>query len=86
MMKNNLFTDIDENIIAEKHEFLEILLKNCFIDNCSGCLYCKKCKSIVHVDWYRNLAFCETHIFSKFGVTHIGDLYKIFPIVKFIGD
>ena len=76
-MNNKSLICIDKNEKDGKHKFLEILLTNCYIDHYSGRLYCKKCKSVVHVDWYRNLAFCETHIFSKFGITHIEELYKI---------
>ena len=60
-----------------KHKFLDNLLKNCLIDRFTGHFYCKKCRSLVHIDWYRNLAYCKAHIFSRFGITYIEELYKI---------
>lgn len=66
-----------DDLAEEKHKFLDNLLKNSYIDHFTGHFYCKKCKSLVHVDWHRNLAFCKAHIFSRFGITYIEELYKI---------
>ena len=68
-----LYDDLSEG----KHKFLDNLLQNCDIDQITGHFYCKKCKSAVHIDWYRNLAFCRVHIFSQFGITYIEELYSI---------
>ena len=69
---------IDSNDLVEmKHQFLDNLLMNCDIDHFTGQFFCKKCKSLVYIDWYRNLAFCRTHIFHRFGITYIKELYKI---------
>lgn len=61
----------------DKQKFFEQLLENCYIDHLSGNFHCKKCKTIVHIDWYRNLAFCRSHIISAVGITHIEEIYKI---------
>ena len=66
----------DMGLIKEKHEFLDKLLENCDID-AGGQFYCKKCKNLVRVDWHRNLAFCETHIISRVGVTCLEEIYNI---------
>lgn len=67
----------DEDLMKEKHEFLDRLLENCIIDESTGQLYCKKCKNLVRVNWHRNLAFCGIHIISCIGVTYIEELYNI---------
>ena len=62
MRKSNTITN--KNLTKLKYKLFKILLENCYIDQFSGTFYCKQCKSIVHIDWHRNLAFCESHIFS----------------------
>ncbi len=61
----------------EKQEFIDELLKNCNIDSISGQLYCKKCGNLIRIDWFRNLAFCGTHIISKLGVEYREISYEI---------
>ena len=46
------------NFKNEKQEFIDELLKNCNIDKRAGQLYCKKCRNLVKIDWFRNQAFC----------------------------
>ena len=54
----------------QKQEFLNELLKNCYVDMKSRQLHCKKCGNLVQIDWFRNLAFCGFHIISRLGVEH----------------
>lgn len=61
----------------QRHDFLDQLLINCYVDDRTGRFHCKKCKNLVHVDWHRLLAFCSVHIMSRFGITYIEELYKI---------
>ncbi len=68
----------DKDLKKEKYEFLNKLLDNCVIHEESGRFYCKRCQNSVRVDWHRNLAFCSNHIISRFGITYIEELYKIY--------
>lgn len=63
-----------ESLEKKYHEFLDQLLRNCYIDETTGKFYCKKCKNLVHIDWHRNLGCCSVHIFSRFGVAYLQDL------------
>ncbi len=53
----------------EKRKFLYLLLENCIISN-EGHFYCKRCRQLVHVNWYKNLATCSIHIISGEGVKY----------------
>ena len=52
---------ISKNEYRLNHELLDTLIKFCYIDTLTGSFHCKKCNSIVHIDWYRTLAFCSYH-------------------------
>ena len=65
-----------DDLIHLKFKLLETLIKHCYIDHLTGTFNCKTCKTAVHIDWHRNLAFCEMHIFSPIGMINIDDLYK----------
>ena len=67
-----------KNSSKEKHEFLDKLLENCNIDEITGRLYCKRCKNLVHVDWYKNLAFCTMHTISRSGITYKEASYDVY--------
>ena len=69
---------LNESVAKKYHDFLDQILKNCDIDEVSGRFYCKKCKNLVHVDWFRKLAFCSVHIISSVGITYIDELYTIY--------
>lgn len=62
---------------TDRHKFIDELLKNCDIDNKSRQLYCKKCGNLVQIDWFRNLAFCGSHVISELGVTYREVSYEI---------
>lgn len=66
-----------QDLRKKKQEFLDKILENCYIDDLTGRFYCKRCKNFVHIDWYRDLAFCKVHIISRFGITYIEELYNI---------
>ena len=66
-----------EDIKKMNHEFLDVILENCDINPVTGRFYCKRCKNLVHIDWHRMEAFCESHIFSRFGVIYIEKTPKI---------
>ena len=53
----------------EKRKLLDLLMENCTVSN-EGHFYCKKCRKLVHVNWYKNLATCSIHIISGKGVTY----------------
>lgn len=57
-----------KDLINDKYEFLDEILKNCDIDKLTGRLYCKKCKTHVNIDWARDQAFCTMHIISRLGI------------------
>ena len=59
------------------HKFIDELLKNCDINKKSRQLYCKKCRNLVQIDWFRNLAFCGNHVISDSGVEYREVPYEI---------
>ena len=61
----------------DKHLFFEKLFEHCYINPFTGNFHCKICKAAVHIDWYRNLAFCKNHIISTSGIIELEEIYKI---------
>ena len=60
------------------HEFLDLILENCDIDNSTGQFYCKRCKNLMHIDWQKKRAFCENHIRGPSGLIYIEELLNIY--------
>lgn len=56
------------NLKEDKYEFLNRLLENCDINESTGRLYCKRCKTLVNIDWARDLTFCNMHVIFRPGV------------------
>ena len=66
------------NLKEDKYEFLSRLLENCGIGESTDQLYCKRCRTLVHIDWSRELAFCKMHIISRSGVNLKERQYEIY--------
>lgn len=73
--KHLLVNKIDNKDI---HRLLDKILENCYIDAISGKFRCKRCHNVVHIDWYRNKAFCTTHVISQFGIAYFEKSYEIY--------
>ena len=42
-----------------KHKFLDHILRCCDVDEISGAFRCKKCGSLVAIDWFENTIECS---------------------------
>jgi len=52
---------IHEKQKKDIHSILEKLFEKCYIDPLTGKFYCKKCKTVVHIDLSKNLVYCPIH-------------------------
>jgi hypothetical protein len=74
---NEKRTILEYDFKNEKQEFIDELLKNCYVDKKSRQLHCKICGNLIEIDWLRNLAFCGFHVISMRGVEYREVSYEI---------